>query len=264
MFRIDPDEGRILYDSKKSGIIPIEAIKELRFGSDASYYRAQLEFPLSAESRWITVVFILEGKYKTMHVLAPSVDAFNLWKTALEKLFKIRQGLMVGLQNNSLRDAVWEKQYWKGADENNDQKLDFKDVQSLCIRLSLNFSDEELKTLFRRFVELIKRRPEIEAIYDKYSELNGGKFTLVAFTNFLRGSQKSKLSDEAIKSVFTKYTQSQNAPENDIEMTLEVFSTFLCSEDNCVFPEFYQPITHELTKPISEYYILSAHNTYLN
>ncbi|ESK97767.1 1-phosphatidylinositol- -bisphosphate phosphodiesterase [Moniliophthora roreri MCA 2997] len=279
MFRIDPDEGRILYDSKKSGIIPIEAIKELRFGSDASYYRTQFEFSPEAESRWTTVVFILEGEYKTMHILAPTVDAFGLWKTALEKLFKIRQGLMVGLQNNSLRDAVWEKQYWKGADKNNDQKLDFKDVQSLCIRLSLNFSDEELRTLFKeadvhnrdyldytdyqRFVKLIKRRPEVEAIYNKYGEPNGGKFTLTAFTKFLRESQKSKLSDEELKVVFTKHTQSQNAPESDIEMTLEVFSTFLRSEDNCVFPELYQPITHDMTRPISEYYISSSHNTYL-
>ncbi|KAK7056256.1 hypothetical protein VNI00_002808 [Paramarasmius palmivorus] len=279
MFRLDPDEGRILYESKKSGIVPIEAIKELRFGSDAGYYRAQFDFPPEAENRWITVVFILEGNYKTMHIVAPTVEAFSLWKTALEKLYKIRQGLMIGLQNNDLRDAVWEKQYWKGADRNNDQKLDFGDVQNLCIRLSLNFSQHELEALFKeadvnnrgyldyadyqRFVKLIKRRPEVEAIYMNQKESRGGKFDLANFTQFMRESQKSNLNDEEIKAMFVKYTQSQNTPETEVEMSLDNFSAFLRSEDNCVFPELYQPINNDMTRPISEYYVSSSHNTYL-
>ena len=62
-FRIDADEGRIIYKSKKNGPVPIEVIKELRSGKEARYYRLQFSDPEEAESRWITIIYILQGNY---------------------------------------------------------------------------------------------------------------------------------------------------------------------------------------------------------
>ncbi|KAJ8094448.1 hypothetical protein PM082_010882 [Marasmius tenuissimus] len=288
-FRIDPDEGRIVYESKKSGIIPIEAIKELRFNSDARYYRAQFKFPEEAEARWTTVVHILDGTYKTMHIIAPSVEIFKLWKPALEKLFKIRQGLQLGLQNNQLRDAVWEKQYWKGADKNQDQKLDLNELRGLCLRLNLNFTDAELRKVFkeadihhqdyldyegfRRLVKIVKRKPEIEKIYNQLYSSGGGQLSFAVFEKFMQDSQESALSSEELKTIFAKYSRVHseseakegNLPEasKDATMDLDNFLDFLRSTDNCAFPEQYSTIHHDMTKPISEYFISSSHNTYL-
>ncbi|KAF9269068.1 PLC-like phosphodiesterase [Marasmius fiardii PR-910] len=290
-FRIDPDEGRIVYESKKSGIIPVETIKELRFNSDASYYRVLFKFPPEVEPRWTTIVFILDGSYKTIHVISPSVEVFNLWKPALEKLFKIRQGLMTGLQNNRLRDALWEKQYWKGADRNNDQKLDFKELQDLCLRLNLNFLDSELSkvfkeadvhnrgyldfTDFRRLVKIVKRQPEIETIYNNLCA-PGDKLTFEKFEKFMRESQESHLTPEELKNVFAKHSQKapiQTGTENpspetaakaeESYMNLDNFSTFLRSPDNSAFPERSNSVHHDMTRPLSEYFISSSHNTYL-
>jgi phosphatidylinositol phospholipase C delta len=46
-------------------------------------------------------------------------------------------------------------------------------------------------------------------------------------------------------------------------MPLEGFSTFLLSADNSAFSEKEDKICHDMTRPISEYYVSSSHNTYL-
>lgn len=129
--------------------VPIEAIKELRIGVNAQYYREQFKLPEELEQRWITVIYIVDGTYKTLHFVAESKDVFQMWSIALQKLYAIRQGLMNGLGNVDLRQTVWERQYWKGADEEGDQVLDFDDVERLCKRLNVNLPTAELRNLFK-------------------------------------------------------------------------------------------------------------------
>lgn len=56
---------------------------------------------------------------------------------------------MTGLGNVDVRQTVWERQYWKGADEEGDQVLDFDDVERLCKRLNVNMPPEALRKLFK-------------------------------------------------------------------------------------------------------------------
>lgn len=72
-----------------------------------------------------------------------------MWDITLRKLHAIRQELMSGLGNIEMRQAVWERQYWKGADEESDQKLSFEEVEKLCKRLNINSSTENLLRLFK-------------------------------------------------------------------------------------------------------------------
>lgn len=168
-FHLDPDEGRIIYQSSKTGIgtyqvfylllnfhrnlccrrvVSVETIKEIRSGSNARYYRAQFAFPEEVENRWITIIYILEGTYKTLHMLAETHEVFQMWDASLRKLLAIRQGLMSGLGNVEMRQTVWERQYWKGADQEGDQKLSFEEVERLCKRLNAILSTKQLKVLF--------------------------------------------------------------------------------------------------------------------
>ena len=132
--------------------VPIENIKELRMGANARYYRQQNKLPEEMEERWITIIYILDGTYKTLHIVAETRDVFELWSTALQKLYTIRQGLMAGLGNVEIRQNVWERQYWKGADEEGDQVLDLDDVERLCMRLNVNITTADLTKLFKVFL----------------------------------------------------------------------------------------------------------------
>ncbi|KIJ06848.1 hypothetical protein PAXINDRAFT_103205, partial [Paxillus involutus ATCC 200175] len=178
VFKLDADQGQIIWESKKLRIIPIENIKELRSGSDARYYRQQFQLAQEYEDRWITIIYMLDGQYKTLHLIASSRDSFQLWDITLKKLYAIRQELMTGLGNEDIRQAVWIKQCWKSSDDQNDQKLSFDQVEKLCRRLNINSSQEDLMRLFRRadsrsrnfldfadfqtFVKLLKARPELD------------------------------------------------------------------------------------------------------
>jgi phosphatidylinositol phospholipase C, delta len=133
-------------------IVPIENIKEIRSGADARYYREQFQLAAEYEDRWLTIIYILDGQYKTLHLIAATHDVFQMWDGILRKLYGIRQELMSGLGNIEMREAVWEKQYWKGADgdgEEKDQKLEFEEVEKLCKRLNIRSSKEELLRLFK-------------------------------------------------------------------------------------------------------------------
>ena len=128
--------------------MPIECIKELRIGSDARYYRLQFNLPEEYEDQWITVIYTVESTYKTLHLVTETRDVFQQWSAALQKLYTIRRGLMTGLGNLETRHTVWERQYWKGADEEGDGKLDFNDVERLCKRLNVSLSPNDLKKTF--------------------------------------------------------------------------------------------------------------------
>ena len=56
---------------------------------------------------------------------------------------------MSGLGHGSMREVVWEKQFWKGADEEKDQRLDFDDVERMCRRLNINPSRDDLMRRFK-------------------------------------------------------------------------------------------------------------------
>ena len=73
---------------------------------------------------------------------------------------------------------------------------------------------------------------------------------------------KSTLDSNALLTLFTKY--STNANVNDVSfMTVESFNAFLLSPDNCAFSDQHSATWHDMTRPLSEYYISSSHNTYL-
>ena len=56
---------------------------------------------------------------------------------------------MSGLGNLEMREALWEKQYWKSADVVQDEKLDFVEVERLCKQLNVNTPTQDLYQLFK-------------------------------------------------------------------------------------------------------------------
>ncbi|KAF8432959.1 PLC-like phosphodiesterase [Boletus edulis BED1] len=287
LFKLDADQGQIIWESKKLRIIPIENIKELRSGSDARYYRQQFQLSQGYEDRWITIIYLLDGQYKTLHLIASSMDIFQLWDITLRKLHAIRQELMTGPGNEEIRHTVWIKQCWKSAGESNDQRLSFEQVEKLCKRLNINSSQEDLMRLFasadaqhrgyldfadfQTFVKLLKTRPEIDLLYKKLCSMNDGKLTLSVFECFMRDTQKSSLTQREIESLFVRYSTrtsdgrgTSSTPDlSSLKMSLDGFTAFLLSSDNSAFigqnGKVHQPMTH----PLWDYFISSSHNTYL-
>lgn len=144
--------------------------------------------------------------YKTLHLISPDADQHQMLDITLRKLHTIREGLKNGLGSLEMRQAIWEKQYWKSSDEEKDQKLDFDDVEKMCHRLNLdpprdelrrrfNAADEEGKgtldfAAFRRFIKALKARPELERIFNELTKGSDGKLTFPLFLKFMKDTQK--------------------------------------------------------------------------
>lgn len=144
--------------------------------------------------------------YKTLHLISADANAHQMLDITLRKLQAIREGLKDGSGSLEMRQAVWEKQYWKSSDEEKDQKLDFRDVEKMCHRLNLDPPRQELKrrfvaadeerkgtldfAAFRRFIKALKARPELERIFDELTKESGGKLTFPIFLKFMRDTQK--------------------------------------------------------------------------
>ncbi|KAI0366571.1 PLC-like phosphodiesterase [Pilatotrama ljubarskyi] len=246
IFRLDPDQGQIIWQSKKLRFIPIENIKELREGADARYYREQFQLAQEYEDRWLTIVYVLDGGYKTLHLIAATREIFQMWDVTLRRLYAIRQQLMSGLGNADMRQAVWEKQFWKGADDEQDQRLDFDDVERLCRRLNINPSRQDLLRRFqqadtqqrgyldfadfKRFVKSLKARPELDRLYKKL--VNGGDgLTFSAFEEFMRTTQKSSLSRPELEHIFLRYstcpgggTTPGSPPQTSLDLAMQSVS----------------------------------------
>lgn len=192
--------------------VPIECIKEIRSGADARYWREQFQLSVDYECRWMTIVYIIDGSYKTLHVVAITVDVFNLWNTTLRALYAVRQVLMSGLGHGEARQRIWEKRYWRGADEHRDDRLSFEEVEKMCRRLNLTLSKQDLLRRFmeadseargyldfddfRHFVKLLKTRPDIETLYVHLA--GDGPFDFDVFENFMKLTQKVRVCDEHI------------------------------------------------------------------
>ncbi|KAI0049935.1 PLC-like phosphodiesterase [Auriscalpium vulgare] len=302
LFRLDPDQGQIIWEGKTHRIIPLENIKELRSASDARHHREMLQLSSEVEGRWLTIVYTLEGHYKMWHVIADTADVFQMWDTTLHALVAVRHELMNGVGNLALREAVWEKKYWKSAAEQAaDTHMSFEDVERLCRRLNISPSREDLIRRFQqadvhnrgyldfpdfqRFVKLLKTRPELDRLHKKLAAPHQGRFTYAAFEHFMREHQKSKLSDEELHRIFQRHAtaaaednllppvqlplditlprEPYGTPAADgaeLSWSLQDFTSFLFSSENAA-RDF--DVIDDMTRPLSEYYISSSHNTYL-
>lgn len=92
--RLDPEQGLLLWEAKKGGIIMVQNIKEIRTGPDTRFYREQFKQPVEFEDRWLTISYLVDGKYKTLHLVALTQDDFRSFYRALVRLRALRAALL--------------------------------------------------------------------------------------------------------------------------------------------------------------------------
>lgn len=97
----------------------------------------------------MTVIYLVDAKYKYLHVVALADDVYQMWLVTLRHLYALRQELMSGVGNLERRQRAWERLYWKSADNRGDAKLAWPEVKKLCLRLNVHAPEADLKKRFK-------------------------------------------------------------------------------------------------------------------
>lgn len=187
VFRLDPDRGQIIWESKKNNRINLESIREVRIGESASSYRTSMSISASHEPRWISIIYQIQGVYKALHLIALSDESFKRWNETLSAVQNERELLLSGMDPLNQRQQVWLRQHWKAADASQDSHLDFQEVRKLCHRLGILSNAQDLSSRFQEadidkkgylnfqdfqyFVTLLKRRIDMEALFLQWADV---------------------------------------------------------------------------------------------
>ncbi|KAF9983263.1 Phospholipase C [Mortierella antarctica] len=273
-FKLDLEQGRILWDSRKFGRINVEQIKELRKGKAARMYREQLRVQPEHEERWLTIIYSAMGKYKALHLVAPTKDTYQDWIMAVERMWSVKREVAEGLPQLQRKTNQWLKEHWMDADKNVDSKLGYEEVVRLCHRLNINFSRKEIRLRFDQadekkqgfldfadfthFVKLLKERKEVIQLFFKIAKEDPLSMTVSEFTRFMLDIQKSSYEKDHIKEIYNKHR------DKTVEkFTVDSLTSFLLSTDNSVVSPFHTHVHQDMSQTLSNYYISSSHNTYL-
>lgn len=188
-FKLDPDRGQILWESKKNNRVNLESIREVRFGPSAASYRTSLNISSAHESRWLTIIYQNNGIYKALHLIALSDQSLSRWRASLLHLQSLRRELLGAVGASSSlenRRHLWMRHHWKDADESNDEKLSIEEVILLCRRLGIESNKAHLRRCFnladwrnrgfldfqdfQHFVSLLKQRADIQTIFAAWAD----------------------------------------------------------------------------------------------
>ncbi|KAJ3733041.1 PLC-like phosphodiesterase [Lentinula guzmanii] len=151
VFRLDADQGRIVWKSKVYKFIAVENIQEIRTGQAALNHINQLQCTPVEEylPRWLTLIYLGPSRskpnysplplgspksnysvhtYKTLHLVATSNHVVQLWEHTLKAMVALRVSLTSGLgfggglnsdrTMEATRQALWERSFWTIAAEN--------------------------------------------------------------------------------------------------------------------------------------------------
>uniref|UniRef100_A0A0N5C908 Phosphoinositide phospholipase C n=1 Tax=Strongyloides papillosus TaxID=174720 RepID=A0A0N5C908_STREA len=129
----------------------------------------------------------------------------------------------------------------------------------------------EQKMDFCLFSEAYKKLIHIQELFsERFSHLSDDGGMTVSFNNilrFLRDTQKDSMGHdrERTSQYFTRYWRDLCNRQNcsDPSFTVPEFIDYLFSPENSILDTSNEEIVHDMSRPLSHYWIASSHNTYL-
>ncbi|XP_068460194.1 1-phosphatidylinositol 4,5-bisphosphate phosphodiesterase delta-3-A-like isoform X1 [Clinocottus analis] len=221
------------------------------------------------EQRCLTVVF--KGPRKSLDLLCQSPEEAQHWARGIRTLQE-------RVDNMTQKEKLdhWIHAYLSRADQNNDDKMSYDEVQTLLQMINIDLSDQYARSLFQKcdqsadgrldhgeievFCRELLRRPELDAVFIHYSA-NSCVLSTVDLKDFLK-DQGEDASLIHAQSLILTYELNEWAQKNQF-MTPNGFTMYMLSKENCAFDPEHARVYQDMTRPLAHYFISSSHNTYL-
>ncbi|ORY43743.1 hypothetical protein BCR33DRAFT_738477 [Rhizoclosmatium globosum] len=271
------------------------AIREIRLGQNTKAFELHGKNP-DVEERAFSIIYVAEGKYKMLNLVAPSKEECALWVAGLHMLLANMSVIVdtpaTPLMSNPIPESMhsWLHRMWNDADPSQSGKLGLDSVTALMGRLNVRLSKLEVKSAlknsgitkhsflvfedFERLYRTLRFRPEIGELFSSLAKIDPSGLTYEEFEHFMIHTQKNKdISRSRCLDIYKKYlgtSHPSNRSSSDTQthilslMDMDHFSAFLLSANNPVFRKSNATsVYHDMTRPLTDYIINSSHNTYL-
>ncbi|KAK3697824.1 hypothetical protein RRG08_009035 [Elysia crispata] len=275
-FYLDMKNMCVYYDgSKKKNrdtSVRISKIREVREGEkDFSKKLKDLE-------KNLCFVIILGSTQRALYMMAEKQQTRDKWVRGLRYAIQIDQ---LAEQRNetdrNIRDA------FNMADKNGDGSLDFDEVLKLLKTLNADVKKKYAREMFDaadtnkngkgnnsvldreefvNFYHRLTKRVEVEEVFLRFSR-GKGFMTLKDILTFLREGQKMKnVTDEDGRNVLDQFEPDKGLKMRE-HMSADAFRKLITSERQQLFNPAHKLIYQDMTRPMTDYFIDSSHNTYL-
>ncbi|KAH3760283.1 phosphoinositide-specific phospholipase C [Pelomyxa schiedti] len=249
----------------KTTHIPLNIVGEIMKGQKSAVFEhanALHAIPPDSANLSFTIIYNNSKVLSTADIIMPDAESYDLWTNALIYLVSQEK---IGNPELSFYSRVW------GAV--NSGALSPKQLFSVLHKLNFDAPLSSVKTKFKEFdtdhnghmdfneflnlMHALRARPEIPAILQAHSN---GKTDLLPneLQHFLLTEQKESLSVEDCTELIKLW-----GPPGATSMNIESFEAFLTSPQNDVFNPLLSQSHQDMSKPLSQYWIASSHNTYI-
>lgn len=262
----------------KAHVFNVDDIRQIIDRDLARHYREELGLAQECERRWISIMYFnhTKQKLKCLHLVADTnqdlkklLSTIQSFKDLKEQIFSTY--LVNLLDLNEVKKSILADVYGS-SDKTKKQELLYEDILKYCKRLDINLSPNRLVQMyesskspqlkglgfedFKSFVKQLRYRQDLALIWkDLTGSLKVMNFT--QFQKFMTDVQEENLSELALEKLFGKFCKT-----NEQVWTCEDFNIFLNSKHmSCSREDFREEGYY--SHPLSDYFILSSHNTYL-
>ena len=251
----------------KDKYVDLSQIKDIRVFGEGANYREQFNISKEVGGNWITIIYqVPKNKLKAVHCYSSSNSQILKFYISILYLVKKKHEMVEQLALPNIDEFI--DYHWKDSSFNG---LEFTDVKKLCAKFNIFCSEKYLKNLFEKsdlnndnlldylefqtFVKFLKKKPDIEAVYKKYTSKVTSSMTIDDFRNFLQESQR--ITD---KSEQDEILNSLNVDYDNNAISLLEFTIFLEKEP---YLQNSDNVSSYYDHPLNQYFISSSHNTYL-
>lgn len=195
------------------------------------YWRNHFGFGPEYENRWLTISYLRDTRYKTLHIVAENEEMFLAFSQVISQALATRTMVLTLLSHQLLppdnifvpfshpniphaylsyeeRQLLWERYHWKRSDFSSKTTCDFTTIEHMACRFSLGVSTSELRAKFacvdpngtgrldfRQFQEFWRNRRRRCDVKDLLKSMGNthGEIDFEGFQNFLVNEQKVNL-----------------------------------------------------------------------
>ncbi|CAG9864543.1 unnamed protein product [Phyllotreta striolata] len=257
------------------GALNLSEVKEIRQGTGSKDFEKWPDEAKKIESKCFVIYYGMEFKLRVLSIAALSEVECERWLKGLKYLVNdtIKAPYPLQIQN-------WLRREFYSM-EGSRESVTLKDLKSFFPK---KLSNNKLRELFSEvdtrkrgeigfddfanlYQKIIFEEGKAHELFDKVSEYssNGNTINLPEMVSFLINDQEDQLGNDerAVSQFICDFLKDPQREVQEPHLTVSEFLDFLFSKQNELWDSRKDAVYHDMSRPLSHYWISSSHNTYL-